>query len=218
MDALADRVQVLPAENEGTPGGSGCGRTQGTAGWLPRLPPPTPEQMAKLNALATQRLQAGRRRVVLRYYPKPRDSNARRRVVVVRRTPSEETTQTDSGGRVVVCRGWSETKPVEVQPDVCPEWFRFVPSLNRAALYENRDVYTLRDVLPPESKGYSVDVDRLGARNTSTRPVVVCRREGKMAELVDPNGGLVPSEVLEANEAPRGRVVVVNKLQTLARH
>ena len=119
VDALADRVQVLlPAENEGTPGGSGCGRTQGTAGWLPRLPPPTPEQMAKLNALATQRLQAGRRRVVLRYYPKPRDSNARRRVVVVRRTPSEETTQTDSGGRVVVCRGWSETKPVEVQPDV----------------------------------------------------------------------------------------------------
>ncbi|XRB08786.1 hypothetical protein NFJ02_37g93410 [Pycnococcus provasolii] len=79
-------------------------------------------------------------------------------------------------------------------------------------------MYTLRDVLPPESKGCSVDVDRLGARNTSTRPVVVCRREGKMAELVDPNGGLVPSEVLEANEAPRGRVVVVNKLQTLARH
>ena len=79
-------------------------------------------------------------------------------------------------------------------------------------------MYTLRDVLPPESKGYSVDVDRLGARNTSTRPVVVCRREGKMAELVDPNGGLVPSEVLEAKEAPRGRVVVVNKLQTLARH
>lgn len=79
-------------------------------------------------------------------------------------------------------------------------------------------MYTLRDVLPPESKGCSVDVDRLGARNTSTRPVVVCRREGKMAELVDPNGELVPSEVLEANEAPRGRVVVVNKLQTLARH
>ena len=185
--------------------------------WMRRNPPLTAEQAAALTARKTDtKLEDA-----ASFYR--REAPDERRVVVVRRADADKAAEAEAEKdrashqprrRVVACRGWSDTKPVDAQAGANPDWMRFVPSLNRPALHANRDIFTLRDVLPPGGPGYGdLDLEGLFARTgDSNRRVVVVRRTPPDT-APDPNGGLEPPK--QATGA-RPSVVVVDRLQVLA--